>query len=95
MLSSISTEKNSCGAGRFRLWSSFASAPDLADDQKDTWKILRAPSTNSCIAVVITAVDPSRPELLGKYKTKADAIAALEDFKKQDDPKKANFKMCE
>jgi hypothetical protein len=69
--------------------------PGPKNDEPNTWKILRASATNSCIAVVITAVDPSRPEKLGEYKTKKDAVAALEEFKKQDDPKKAGYKMCE
>lgn len=70
-------------------------APPKKSDEKNTWKILRASSTNACLATVITAVDPNRPEKLGEYKTKKDAMDALDAFKKQDDPKKAGYKMCE
>jgi hypothetical protein len=64
-------------------------------EEQYKWKIIRDLSTNSCLAVDIAAVDPQRPKVLGKYKTKQEAVDALEAFKKKDDPEKAGYKMCE
>ena len=61
---------------------------------KNTWKIIRDTSTNTCAAVDIAGSHPGFTETLGEYPTKEKATAALEKFKKTPDPKKSGYEMC-
>ncbi len=61
---------------------------------KKAWKIMRDTSTNDCIVMKMTASHPGYPDLLGSYETQEQAIAALERFKKEDDPNKVGFEKC-
>ncbi|MGF7179121.1 hypothetical protein [Tunturiibacter psychrotolerans] len=60
----------------------------------EKWKVVRAPGTNSCAAIKDTAMDPSRPEVLGTYSGEAAATGALSDFKSKPDPNHAGMEVC-
>jgi hypothetical protein len=60
----------------------------------EKWKVVRAPGTNSCVAIKDTAMDPSRPEVLGTYSGQSAAESALSDFKTKPDPNHAGYEQC-
>jgi hypothetical protein len=60
----------------------------------EKWKVVRNPGTNNCLAVVSTAMDPDKPEVLGTYNSQQAAISALNSFKSTPDDQKAGFEKC-
>lgn len=81
-------------AGIVLLGIASAACPEiLGGGDNEDWKIVRNRSTHSCLAAISTALDPSRPELMGTYKGKSKAEAALSGFKNQDDG--SGRKVCE
>jgi hypothetical protein len=76
-----------CLIGVCALVGARCGAPSADDAEGAMWQVVRAPGTTSCAAVVLEYPgDFDHREQIGRYRSQAEAEAALERFRSTDDP---------